>query len=186
LGESIFVGKNDCEVIISRVDSIQLLDGSKRKLMHGYHPKSPPFTVDTTYWIEGIGGIGALEDSYQTTCSVDHIFILICYSENRELLYQHRWYDECFIWTSIQEKFNSENIKIVPNPTAGNLFINIDPGIKADKFEIFDLRGKRVKTDQIVSRNVEVDVSNFPKGIYLIRVIGGAGIFYSQKIVKTD
>ena len=69
-------------------------------------------------------------------------------------------------------------ITIYPNPSSGRAKIDWN-GSKNATIKVFNLLGKEV-LKQVISN--EIDLSNSPKGIYLVKVYEGPKI-YSSKIV---
>jgi hypothetical protein len=57
-------------------------------------------------------------------------------------------------------------INIYPNPTTGKVFITVKGSLDAS-IELFDITGKRI----FRQRDLEVDLSDFNNGLYLLRVI---------------
>lgn len=85
----------------------------------------------------------------------------------------------------ITENFGFGEIKIYPNPTKGNLIVEI-PDFEAEKISIlvFNLQGKEImyKTGAPNSRN-QVNLSNLPSGMYVLKIVAGQE-FSDWKIIK--
>jgi hypothetical protein len=78
---------------------------------------------------------------------------------------------------------NINNIKnnkpiLYPNPTGGILNIENKELIK---ILIYDITGKKIK--ELIPQS-QIDLSNIPKGVYLIKLISEEGIFMEKIIVK--
>ena len=92
----------------------------------------------------------------------------------------------CELWSyspvlvsGINDNFYSTNtISIYPNPSSGKAKIEWN-GSKNASIKVFNLMGKEV-LQQVISN--EIDLSNYPKGIYIVKVSDGQKI-YSNKIV---
>jgi len=66
---------------------------------------------------------------------------------------------------------NNLNIKIYPNPSDGNFNIIFDDIIMHDAvIEIFDIQGKSLYKNSININTKSIDISNFSKGIYFLKV----------------
>lgn len=74
-------------------------------------------------------------------------------------------------------EFNN-SIFLYPNPTNSN--INIESNQTLEKVELFDSFGKLI----LQSNNSFNDVSDLPKGIYLVRITNIKGVQATRKIIK--
>ncbi|MBL7815348.1 MAG: T9SS type A sorting domain-containing protein [Saprospiraceae bacterium] len=84
------------------------------------------------------------------------------------------------ILTSTFEKDATEPT-IVPNPTQGLLTIkNVE---KLNRFDLFDVNGRFVRSFQISGNELSLDISDLHKGCYFA-VIDLGGIVYHKKIIK--
>lgn len=76
--------------------------------------------------------------------------------------------------------------QVYPNPTPGPLNIkwNTEDGVQ--DIQLYDLTGKEIKNYQInkLSNNIEINISNTPPGIYILRFITTKGEVISRKIIK--
>ena len=76
------------------------------------------------------------------------------------------------------------NIKIYPNPVDDEN-LNIDLGINRESkstIQIFDVAGNLIYSGQI-NKSTDIDFSNFPKGLYILKIIKDQNIF-NYKIIK--
>jgi PKD repeat protein len=80
--------------------------------------------------------------------------------------------------TGIENRSNSTEIKIYPNPA--NNYIEIETTLQYSSIKIIDLTGKTIKQTTLKSK---IDVSNLTNGIYFIQIIGKRNTIM-QKIVK--
>ncbi len=78
---------------------------------------------------------------------------------------------------------NKINIKLFPNPSSGQLWIE-KPNSKQDfiSVEIFNSFGKKLMEFETSEDIMPVDLSEKPKGVYLIRIKSGSKVF-SEKII---
>lgn len=81
----------------------------------------------------------------------------------------------------LAEKNICNNIKIYPNPSDGELFIKMKEEGETN-IKIFNASGKIVKCGNYDTRIVNVNMNNFPKGIYIVKVKKN-GEIYSEKII---
>lgn len=61
------------------------------------------------------------------------------------------------------------SLVIFPNPASNNITIT---GNKINKIEIIDVLGRIVKQVEPVGNNIEIDISTFSNGSYIIRIYG--------------
>lgn len=79
------------------------------------------------------------------------------------------------------EEFQNNLFSIYPNPTNGRLNIKSKNGAKIDKVQLFDMTGKQVYSNTIITETV--DASALAKGIYLVKIFSEEGN-YIGKIIK--
>ncbi|MDL2215219.1 leucine-rich repeat domain-containing protein [Dysgonomonas sp. OttesenSCG-928-M03] len=84
----------------------------------------------------------------------------------------------------LTEKIANHSVKIYPNPTQGQINIDIDnaDSISAD-VSIFTLNGKLITKDKVQTSGGHLDLSNNPAGIYILK-INIDGEVSSWKIIK--
>lgn len=91
--------------------------------------------------------------------------------------------------TEIEEVYNDHlaeaEIRIYPNPTKGLLFVNIDniPADSRAQIMLFNMSGRQLLTTEIVSSPTEIDITNHPNGVYIMRIIIGDKLT-EWKIIK--
>lgn len=72
--------------------------------------------------------------------------------------------------------------RVYPNPVSDVLHIEASE-VKMFSVEIFDLIGKTIYTKDKIMEPVEVEMANFPKGIYMVKILAN-GKTYMVKVVK--
>jgi PKD repeat protein len=77
------------------------------------------------------------------------------------------------------------HIKVYPNPTADNFNVDISSMNQSDfgSINVYDFEGRIIFSDTASAHN-SINTNNWPKGIYLIRVVSENGISHTQKIIK--
>jgi hypothetical protein len=88
---------------------------------------------------------------------------------------------------------NNDAMKVFPNPTNGELHIQIkDSNLKSTANIIFyDLLGQEAMTwsqsiDDVKFQEWQVNVSDFAEGAYILRVFDNDGTSYEKKVIVTD
>jgi hypothetical protein len=90
---------------------------------------------------------------------------------------------ECMICTGSLETENNSSFQIYPNPTSNSVMIT-NPEFIDGNISIYDLTLHQVSHISIQNQSkVEIDLSLYPKGIYLIKIQWEKNTFF-RKIVK--
>jgi hypothetical protein len=77
----------------------------------------------------------------------------------------------------------AETIKVYPNPNNGRFEIQL-PQETSGSLELYDMTGKVIYTKAFTDlQNMSVDIKNYPKGIYLLRVNTATDSF-TQKVIR--
>lgn len=88
-----------------------------------------------------------------------------------------------FFGVGVNDFSIEQNLKILPNPTSGEMRVNYKGG-QIRSIEILDLAGKSIrKTENINATEALVDLSKLTAGVYLMRVETGEGMV-SKRVVK--
>lgn len=72
----------------------------------------------------------------------------------------------------IDETSNAPNFKLYPNPVENKLYLDLDNLSGTKQLSIFNTLGQLIESKRITSTDKEsIDVSNFPKGNYIVTLI---------------
>jgi hypothetical protein len=82
---------------------------------------------------------------------------------------------------SVRESVNNMMLKVYPTPVKENLSIESSVTIKT--VELFDFQGRLIKRINIDSENYYLNMSSYPKGIYMLHVITRDKNFV-RKVIK--
>lgn len=85
----------------------------------------------------------------------------------------------------IVENIGLGQVKIYPNPTKGNLIVEIpEMEIEEIRVLVFSLQGKQLICKNVMPNiRLQLDLSDLPSGIYLMKIISG-GESLDWKIIK--
>ncbi len=83
--------------------------------------------------------------------------------------------------TLATQEVNKTKLVFYPNPVKN--ILNIENDSKINTIKIYDLTGKELVTKEFDAKNVNIDVSNLPKGIYMVK-IGSKNSNRTIKIIK--
>ena len=86
------------------------------------------------------------------------------------------------VTVGIGEANISHNIKIYPNPTSGNIFINTQE--RLERVSIMNITGSEVFHLEDLQETTQIDLSGLPTGLYFVKVQTTDGIFITRKVVK--
>jgi hypothetical protein len=158
-------GGNACgeAIVVELLDSVLVTEGYRKRWI---------FSNGST-WIEGIGSMNYLLRPNELLC-VSGNDVLRCVGDENELVYGSA--TSCVL--SIGE-IPANSLRIYPNPSSG--IINIDSdGILIKSLRIYNQIGQAIPIDN----NNPIDVSSFPKGIYVLEVESEDAIWRTRVVVE--
>lgn len=149
-------------LLVTTVDSIELMDQTKRKRLVFKCPQDAGDRV----WVEGIGDLAGLL-SVKTSCYIDINNRLSCFSEGGDLLYQDQFAEDCWIITSTEDVERRE-LSIHPNPARDNIQISGLHPSEAINYTIFSNTGIIIRSGK--TRDHTLSVGTLPPGLYLLEL----------------
>ena len=170
------VGDTFRTIVLESIDSVELLVGKRRRLNFENLDVAGSFS-----WIEGIGASVGFDDPlHNGWYLVDRKFL--CFHQNDTLIYKHATldcdYEEESPFTNIDEIVSLRNeFQFYPNPTSGKIyFTSIQENIY-----LLSLAGQILSSWTNVK---QIDLSQFPSGIYLLRSSNNLSSNYCRVIVE--
>ncbi len=166
---------------VNSVDSIEINGSMRKRIELSLYGR----VIDV--WVEEIGSLsGVLYPCYSAFLS-GGVKELLCYYQDNELVYKNPDYSKCYYddpneFLSVETITNSSNIAIYPNPT-GDFFIISDPKQTVSRVEIFDVFGKMIYEKNVNQNLLQINMSSYSQGIYLIRIVSNKSE-YKHKIIK--
>ncbi|MBA3900599.1 MAG: T9SS type A sorting domain-containing protein, partial [Bacteroidetes bacterium] len=89
------------------------------------------------------------------------------------------------IATNVNMVFNSQNIKIHPNPANNFITIDFNKTVGKSNLIMVDLLGRKVIEKEINNTQKEtINIENLPNGIYNIRITDSNQNIHNYKIIK--
>jgi hypothetical protein len=79
------------------------------------------------------------------------------------------------------DNFAQNSLMVYPNPTKG--FVNIQ-SVETVSVEVYDMIGKLILSKKIENEFQNLDLTNFPTGIYLLKATNTNGLTQTHKIIK--
>jgi hypothetical protein len=152
--------------IVDSIDTIYIgNEFRKRLLLNG----------GAMQWIEGMGSMVGILHNFFGIVGGDW-FELLCFTENDTLKYQNPSYNSCYVITDINDNRNTFNVSIFPNPTTGLITIKAE---QVESIEVMNIEGRQIYT----GKQTQIDISQEPKGIYIIKVTTSKGVAV-EKVIK--
>lgn len=91
---------------------------------------------------------------------------------------------ECGDVVSVEENTTESNSMAYPNPTSGKINFELKRAIGTDaELEIYNVLGKLIHRSAIINSQIEMDVHDFPRGIYLYQMKEREQIISTGKII---
>lgn len=83
----------------------------------------------------------------------------------------------------VTEIINSKDLQVFPNPVKDVLNFKMANNLQVESVELYDMTGRKLNTVNAKAIK-DVNVSNFRKGTYILKVKANDGNVYVQKILK--
>lgn len=166
----------ETKLIVSHVDSVSLIDDSKRKRLFLRCEGDPDGALyGERIWIEGLGDLQGLL-SVDRSCTTDQNVELLCFYTGDQVLYEDDSEGGC--WITGTEELEDYGIEVFPNPTKNRLVIR---GLeRMIDYRLHSSNGITTITGQT---NGEIDMNSLTSGIYFLEFyIGGKSII--TKVMK--
>jgi hypothetical protein len=87
-------------------------------------------------------------------------------------------------WLAIDEIKNGPSISLYPNPVTDLLILDVKEVKNPLKFEIYNSLGQFILSSPITSAQSEINVSELPAGIYLLRVLTSQNEVHTARFIK--
>ena len=180
-------------------DKTQKLTGYKSVAIHGKYSvvMKPGFSVSASTGVEFMAKAQAPLPADIPACSLtfdDMLNPQITETPNETLylkqvgvkLGNEPYYGEIVLNGTLanQEVVIDRAVKLYPNPTKDILNIDFN-GKKFKTLDVYSLDGKKIMTQDLSSLNtIQVNLSQYPAGIYMVTLIDSNGKNYPNKIIK--
>ena len=195
LGDTFYNPGLKGNVVVDSISTIILLNGQQRKYMKltgidsgifGYYGRE-------SHWIDGIGDIEYGFFYYESVSTDGGFDALICHRDSSGLLYigqKNNYYNlDCDsllgIATGINEREKISSFTIHPNPTTGRFQLTMAGGsVSRTQLFIYNVLGEIIYHSLLTTHNSQIDISNYFKGIYFIKIINGDDLFVAKIIYQ--
>lgn len=157
-------GSESCKILVTNVDTIQLLNGISRKRISLMTIAEEPWQQRLGTWIEGIGSeYGPVYDVSIAFCGFDYAGYLSCYYENDSIQYMAPNVEKCYVKTATKE-LKHLNADIFPNPSTREIKISTDYSLELE-YQIFNQNGILVLKGKCGQTN-SIEVLGLSDGAY--------------------
>lgn len=78
-------------------------------------------------------------------------------------------------------------VNIYPNPSNGKFTVNIPQSLnlkQASSLEIYDMVGRLIMSSIIQNQKIKIDLNNYPKGIYFVKIYNGEKIHLEKIVIQ--
>ncbi len=87
------------------------------------------------------------------------------------------------IYSSVQEINLDQYVSIFPNPSNGNVTIEVDDILNIQSILVLNLKGELIDSNDTITSS-EFNFSDLPKGFYFIQIIAEEGVLTKKLIVE--
>lgn len=174
VGDSI-VYNNNFRLKVINIDSITLLNGTKRKRLELY-ARSRPYNF---FWVEGIGAID-FETLRPNIASAPHVSDFSCYFHKNELLYSNPYHEGSNGGLSCSPKLadsvNTHNfqelnsLEILQNQGDGQVIFQLNESGRY-QCHLYTATGAVLEQKMLGQGVHRISLLEFPKGMYFLRIM---------------
>jgi hypothetical protein len=176
-----FSGIDNRFFIIDAVDSI-LIGDNYRKTFHTAEEWSP----DMNFILEGIGSHSGPLSFMSNLVSELNCFswlgVEYVYDFSNGYQYDNLIPGEC-VYISVSE-FSSAELKISPNPASDFISLEYPTKSNISTIQIVDMNGRILRETNASQFNNSIDISEYPSGIYVVRLIGKDSVAYAKFMIE--
>ncbi|MBK9146195.1 MAG: T9SS type A sorting domain-containing protein [Flavobacteriales bacterium] len=87
----------------------------------------------------------------------------------------------------IEEEHTADPLRVFPNPTTGNVLLQLPPDIRPKQLLLMDMTGRLIEEHRLTGGGNEAPIEfmiDHPKGIYLLQMIDAEGRRFTSRVVK--
>lgn len=95
---------------------------------------------------------------------------------------------EISVTTGVDVETIQLEMVVYPNPTTDYLKLKIDASASLNNqqlsFQLYDIQGKVITTNQVTDNTTTIEMVNYPKGTYFLKVADNSKLVKTFKIIK--
>jgi hypothetical protein len=84
--------------------------------------------------------------------------------------------------TGIEDMTSQNTLSIFPNPARD--IVNVYSDTEIEYVEIFSFDGRKIDTFQVDAKSVQINVDQYPPGVYFIRIAKATGIEIERLLIN--
>jgi len=92
-----------------------------------------------------------------------------------------RMMNDLIVQNKIQENINNKSIDVYPNPASTFIVVYNYENVQSRSAELFDLGGRSVKKQALLSLATRLNINNIPNGLYILKITDTGG-----KTIRTE
>jgi len=184
-------------ILVKSIDSVTLEDGLRRKRWNFeaitsqgvYDSTRIEVKRDSSFsWVEGIGNTKCpFKDPVR--CAFRTFFSkLICFEQDGQKIYTDIEYPDCYFNTlvSVEEAIIESQVKIYPNPTQAEFFLEVSSSLIKEKFcfQILDIAGQVRIAGEIKAKKQRIPIAHLESGIFICKIYNGLTVYARLLVVK--
>lgn len=101
------------------------------------------------------------------------------FDPDKYMLKNHTIFDSAYI-----QDFLLNRIRTYPNPFENNIYVEFSPGWMEGRFEIYDLRGKKIMEGILTHQKQKITLDNGAPGIYFMHIYAGNDAAKTIKMIR--
>jgi hypothetical protein len=134
------------------------------------------------YFVEGIGSSYGLIEPLPPGVDADDYY-LTCFRQNDIPLFPETITD-CETITSVHYPVRRSNqVKIFPNPSGGKFILETEVPVNVEIYNAFGMKVLNISPTDL-QNSIEIDLTGFPKGMYLAKINGRIKVFTGKLILE--
>lgn len=172
---------NQISCVVKNIDEIEIESGQilKRFETEYLYTDSSDCT-ELGYVLENVGSLSqGITGDYCYYVTYGCFGGFVCYRNETIEVNSERY--SCELFTSNSDLKIYNDIKVFPNPTSSDVFIEFDESSNLFRIEIYNLRGEMVTRSDFAS---SISLEKYSDGVYLMKLIGLNEEVFIRKIIK--
>lgn len=132
-------------------------------------------------------GAVATGSSGTASYSVGQVFYISSINDNGKVIQGLQQPYDVAVITGVNDLQINLKVTAYPNPAPDYLTLSIDnTELSQFNYQLLDMQGKILRQEKFGNRNINIKVSDFPNGIYILKVFSKQKQLKTFKIIKAN